>query len=201
MPNEHGHRDYRGDTLDGLQWLPIEHAKGWLVRDKNEPHRFLYVPDPDQWVGALVDALSAAAARSHADPRIAEILATMKRLISMSQTTQGAVDHVAAAIASMKAEVQTDVGIVVAKLADLAQQIADLKAAGSGATSAQIASLEASATDAETTVKALHDGLNPTPVTPPAPPVFDSTDPTPNSPGGRNSDQLPGFDPAMPVTA
>jgi hypothetical protein len=194
--------------LDGLEWLPVSHAMGWLVRHPATPTHLVYVPDPDQWVGAIVGALSSGAP----DRRLDEILEQLKRLIIMSGNTQAAVDHVHTAVASLKAEFLTDLGVVVAKFADLSKQIADLKAAGGGASDAQVADLEASATDVEATVKAMHDGLNPGPVvnpdpvpTPepvptPDPVVFDSSDPTPNAPGGRNSDQLPGFDPSKPVT-
>lgn len=171
-----------------------------------------HVSIPLSLIGPLASALTAAAAALPPDPRIDSIVATMKELITMSQTTQGAVDHVATAVASMKTEVQTDVAGVATLVTDLKQQIADLKAAGSGATPAQIASLEASAADVETTVKALHDGLNPAPVvvppvvippvvTPPAPVVFNGSDTPPNSVGGRNTSHLPGFDPTMPETA
>lgn len=89
------------------------------------------------------------------------ILRKLERLIEMSGNTQSAVDRVAADVASLKAEVQTDVAAVATQVSDLKKQIADLQAAGSGATAEQIASLDASAAGIEETIKALHDGLNP----------------------------------------
>lgn len=177
-----------------LKWVATAIMSGFLRRQAAHPDR---IP---QWVDAVTDVLTAADARPANDQQLHHIFTLLQELKSMSQTTQGAVDHVAAAVASMKSEVQADVAAVAAQVADLKQQIADLKAAGSGATPDQITSLEASASDLDATVKTLHDGLNP------APPasggvVFDSNDQTPNSPGGRNSSQLPGFDSSMPETA
>lgn len=86
-----------------------------------------------------------------------------QRIIAMSEVTQAAVDHVAAATASLKSEISTDLGAVASKLAALQQEIADLRAAGSGATAEQVASLEASATEIEGDVKTMHDALNPDP--------------------------------------
>lgn len=81
----------------------------------------------------------------------------------MDDVTQVAVDHVAAAVASMKTELSADVAAVSTKVSALQQEIADLKAAGSGATAVQVASLEASASEIDADVKVMHDALNPDP--------------------------------------
>ncbi len=101
------------------------------------------------------------------DARLAEIATDIKRLITMSETEQQAVDHVAAAVASLKAETASGLSAILAKVTDLNQQIADLKAAG-GSDPAKVASLEASATEIEADVAALHAGLDPTPTPAPA---------------------------------
>lgn len=93
--------------------------------------------------------------------RLLRIEIALTRILAMSETTQQAVDHVATAVASLKAEVSAGVAAVSAKVTALQAQIAALQAAGSGATADQITSLEASATEIDTDVKALHDGLNP----------------------------------------
>lgn len=95
--------------------------------------------------------------------RVEMVLLKLKELKQMSEATQTAVDHVNAAVASLKSEVQEDVAAVSAKLSDLTAQIAALTAAGSGATAEQIAALETDATDIAAQVTTLHDALNPTP--------------------------------------
>jgi septal ring factor EnvC (AmiA/AmiB activator) len=90
----------------------------------------------------------------------------LQEIKKMSDATQTAVDHVNAAVASLKSEVQADVAAVSAKMADLAAQIAALQAAGTGATPEQIAALETDATDIAAQVTTLHDALNPTPPAP-----------------------------------
>lgn len=93
--------------------------------------------------------------------RLDHIETSLERLILMSDATQSAVDHVAAAVASLKTELGADVAAVSAKVSALQQEIADLKAAGSGATADQVASLEASASEIDADVKTMHDALNP----------------------------------------
>ncbi len=178
---------------------PLAHARAWLTglfRTDGFPDALR--AEPELWAGAIVGALHAAVAHPNDDPRIDVIVATVQRIETAMSATQTAVDHVGAAVASMKSEVQADVAGVATQVADLKQQIADLKAAGGGATIEQIASLESSATDLETTVKALRDGLNPAPVVVHTP--LDTTDSTPNSPGGRNNFFLADFDPSQPET-
>lgn len=147
--------------------------------------------DASLWAGAIVGALHAVA-HPNDDPRIADILATVKRIETMGQTISQQQD-------ANTAKLVADLVVIKVGIADLKAQLASVPppVAGQVVTQAQEDAFAAAVTTADTMAVA----FAPTepPVEPPAV-VFDPTDPTPNAPGGRNSSQLPDFDASMPET-
>lgn len=182
---------------------------GWLVRYGPLNH-FTYVPDPGLWADAIARALIAATARLE-DQRTDEILATVKRIETMGQTLSGKLDDISAREEAAQATLSADLQ----KIADAIRN--NTPAVGTTITQAQVDrqtaiadSLGALATTADSLVASLGSGSvtggggsagGDTTTGSAGGVVFDSSNTTPNSPGGRNTSGMPGFDPSQPETA
>lgn len=103
-------REYSGR----FEWLRVPQAKGGLVTSCTPSPLTIYVPDPAAWVGALADALTAA--RAPDDPRLDEILSTVKRLVTMNTSVQQTIDANNLATATALDAIQTDVTEIAAEL-------------------------------------------------------------------------------------
>jgi hypothetical protein len=156
-----------------------------------------HVSIPVSWIEALVSALTAAAARPAHDPRIDEILSTVKEIKTMS------------------GQFSTDLATQTANLADLSdamttgfaandaaiQALKDKIAAGGAVSAADLATFETNNAAIKTAADGIRAHLNVAP--PPPPPAHipeDTANATANAPGGRNNFFLPGFDPTQPET-
>lgn len=167
--------------------------------DRHEPCTFT-VSVPHSWIEALVDALASAAARPRHDPRIDEILSTVKRLVHMSSTVSQQLDDAAAREEVSMAKLSADLTAIAAEL------LAATPPVGSVITQSQADRHVAIATSLEG-VAAAADALVTAPP-PPPPPVhtaMDTTDATANGAARadgslRNNFFLPGFDPTLPET-
>jgi hypothetical protein len=176
-------------------------------------HFTIHVSASPLWVGAVMDALATAAARRHIDPRIDLIVATMERLLHMSETQASSNAALTASVATLSADMTQFSADLTAGLADLKAQIAagstpDFSAVD--AATAAINTIDAGLKTASDALKAATAApiTNPGTTAPtdpgtttPAPVVFDPSDVTPNSAGGRNSSHMPGFDATQPETA
>jgi hypothetical protein len=170
----------------------------------NEDHVTIIVPV--NLAGTMIEALRSAG-RPVNDPRIDEILTFAQRNFEMSQNLQATVDANNLATSTALDAIGVDVGKITDELH------ASIPAAGTVLTQESIDAMTANVTRLQG-VKTALDALaapgapasEPTPAEP-APIAFNSADPTPNSPGGRNTpgadpaNPLPGFDPNQPVTA
>jgi hypothetical protein len=168
---------------------------------------------PEQWGEALTHALNSARARAD-DPRIDDIVATMKRLIIMSQTVQQTVDANNATTASALDAIQTDVTEIAAELAaaippvgtTVSQESVDAMTANVKRLTTLKTSLDALATPvtsgtSSSTSSGGTDTSGGTVTSGGTAVTFNDSDLTPNAPGGRNTSHLPGFDASQPETA
>lgn len=175
-----------------LEWVPVAGRSGWLVHHKDEHTALTYVPDPQVWVGMLAAALNAAGAGGP-DPRLDEILATVRRLETMSNTMSGQLDDDAARDEAAMTKLSTDLAAIAAELK------ANVPPVGTQVTQAQVDRHTAIATSLEAAAAAADALVAPAPVTP-APVVFNGNQDPANSVGGRNTRALPGFDETQPET-
>lgn len=169
-------------------------------------------------VRALTDAL--VRARNHDDPRIAEILATVKGLKTMSSTISEQVDAASAANEASAAQIMAALTGIAAELtatappagSTITQAQADRATAVALKITSAVAELSALVPSASNQGAVASTGTIASasiadPVVPAEPPpgaaevVFDADDTTPNSPDGRNAPQLVNFDPNAPITA
>lgn len=164
-------------------------ARGWVLRQSAEPER----SNERILLDALTDVLTAAMEETDDVPCLdAEILATLERIETMSNSHY---DALTAAVAKLGADVAQFKLDLVSGLAALKAQVA----AGAtpdfaevdAATSA-IGVISSGVADASAALHAV-SGISAV--------VFNAADTTPNSPGGRNSSHLSGFDPSVPETA
>lgn len=155
---------------------------------------------PRSLAEALINALATAAAPAPNDPRLDILVTLAQRIFEMSTTISGQIDDAATRDEAAMAKLSTDLG----KIADELKAITP--APGTTVTQAQADRHVAIATALET-LATTADALVTTPPADPAPVVFNANDPTPNSPGGRNTpgadpaNPMAGFDPSQPITA
>lgn len=165
-----------------------------MTHDHDSP---ITITVPRSLAESLIDALKAATARPPNDPRIDEILSTLKGIRAMSGQFSTDLQTMSANIADLGDAMTTGFAANDAAIQDLKDKVA----AGGAVSAADLATLETNNAAIKTAADSIRAHLVAGGVVTPPAVVFNANDPTPNSAGGRNTDQLPGFDPTQPVTA
>jgi hypothetical protein len=176
--------------------------------DENPDEAHYTISFPQEWGDAVLNALAA-----RGDPRPDVIIAQLERHLRMSATLQSDTTALTAAVSSLVTNMGSLASEVTASVAELGSVIAS----GGSVTAADLAPIEAAtaaintaATDAATATANLAAAMTNTGTvtstgtvapTPTASAIaFNATDTTPNSAGGRNTPNLPNYNPAVAET-